>query len=69
MNKSKIVKELKGFFNGVKMINGINIANVAWRSEPWMIIENEDNFEDCKKDDFAPILSFRTRDELIEKIK
>jgi hypothetical protein len=69
MTKSKMIDELKGFFNGVKMINGTNIANVAWRNEPWMIIENEDTFEDCKKDNFNPILSFRTRDELLEKIK
>lgn len=69
MTKSTILKELKGFFNGVKIIDGVKIANVAWKNEPWMIIENEETFEDAKKDDFAPILSFRTRDELLTKLK
>ena len=69
MTKSKMIKELKGFFNNTKVINGVNIANVAWRSEPWMIIENEENFADCLEYNFTPILSFRTRDELLEKIK
>lgn len=69
MTKSNIIKELRGFFNGVMVINGVKIANVAWKGEPWMIIENEETFEDAKKDDFYPILSFKTRAELIEKIK
>lgn len=66
MTKSKFNKELKGFWNGVKTIEGVKIAHVGWHDEPWMIIENEETFEDAKEREFVPILSFRTRDNLWE---
>lgn len=63
-----MIKELKGFYNGVKVLNGVKIAHVGWSNDPWMVIENEETFEDAKADGFAPILSFRTRDELLTAI-
>lgn len=68
MNKSEKIKLLKGFFNGVIVVNGVKIGHCGWKNEPWMIIENEDTFEDVKRDDFTPILGFRTRAELLAKI-
>lgn len=65
MNNSAIKKDLRGFFNGVRVYNGVKIANVAWKCKPWLIIENEETFEDAKQDNFIPILSFSTREELI----
>lgn len=68
MKKTEIKKDLKGFYNGVKVYNGVTIAHVGWKCEPWMIIENEETFDDAKQDNFSPIISFRTRDELIKAL-
>ncbi len=68
MTKSNWDKELKGFYNGIKDIEGVRIANVAWLNNPWLIIENDETFEQAKETDFTPILSFRTRDELYKAI-
>lgn len=68
MTKTSIKKELKGLFNGSRMVAGFMVANVAWKSSPWMVIENEETFEDARKDNFAPIDSFLTQDELASKL-
>lgn len=68
MTKTAKIKELKGLFNGVRNVNGVNIGYCAWKNEPWMIIENEDTWEDVRQDNFFPILSFKTREELLNKI-
>lgn len=61
-------KDLTRMFNSVRSVNGINIAYVAWKNKPWLIIENEETFEDAKQDTFIPILDFGTRSELIKHI-
>jgi hypothetical protein len=68
MTKIQFKKEAKGMFNSVRKINGINIANVAWLNEPWLIIENEETFEDARKDNFVPIIMFRTLEDLTNAI-
>lgn len=68
MTKTAIKNELKGMWNQTKIISGINVARVCFRSESWMIVENEDTFEDCAKDDFSPILSYYYQQELVDKL-
>jgi len=69
MTKSKWNKELKGFWNGIKDIEGVRIANVQWLNEPWRIIENDETFDEAKNEGVnAPIMSFHTRDELYNAI-
>lgn len=68
ITKSAIIKELRGLWNTTKVIEGINVARVCWKSEEWMIIENEDTFEDCAKDQFVPILSYYYQQELVNRL-
>lgn len=68
MTKTQIKNELKGMWNTTKVIQGINVARVCWESEQWMIVENEDTFEDCAKDNFLPILSYYYQQELVDKL-
>ena len=66
MTKNKIKQELKGMHNEVRKIDGTNIAKVSWKSYPYMIIENQETFEDAREDDFNPIMQFRTQEEVID---
>lgn len=68
MNKAAIKKDMKGFYNGVRVYNGVTIAHVGWKCEPWLIIENNETFEEARQDNFSPILSFRTKYELIKAL-
>jgi len=68
MNKTQAEKTLKGFHNGFTTINGVTIANVAWKNKPWIIMEIGETFEDAKQDNFSPIIDFVTRKELINAI-
>lgn len=68
MTKTAIKNELKGMWNQTKIISGINVARVCFKTEQWMIVENEDTFEDCAKDDFSPILSYYYQEELVDKL-
>ena len=69
MNKSQILKELRGLWNGTRMINGVKVARCNWKNYPYMIIENDETFDDCKKDDFIPIKYFETSIDLANAIK
>lgn len=62
------MKEVKYMFNTSKMIAGVNIACVGWKNNKWLIIENEETFEDARKDDFIPIATYRTAKELCNAI-
>lgn len=64
MTKTYIKKELKGLFNGSRRVAGFTVANVAWKSLPWMVIEDDETFEDARQDNFSPIDRFLTQDEL-----
>jgi hypothetical protein len=64
MTKTSIKKELKGLFNGSRKVAGFMVANVAWKSMPWMVIENDETFEDARQDKFAPIDHFLTQEDL-----
>jgi len=68
MTKTQFNKITKGMFNRDMVVDGVKICRVVWKSNPWMIIENEETFEDASKNDFAPILAFRTRDELYDAL-
>ena len=69
MTKSAIKKELKGMWNSTRVVQGINIARVCWKdSMQYMVIENEETFEDASKDGFTPIDYFRTQEELVDKL-
>lgn len=62
------LKSLKMMLNEVRRVDGVSVAWCGWKSQPWMIIENEETFEDVRKDDFTPIASYNTREELINSI-
>lgn len=66
MNKSKFLKAIKYQRNEVRIVEGAKIANVAWLNKPWLIIENEETFEDAAKTGFIPIDRFTTSLELYE---
>lgn len=69
MTKSAIKKELKGMFNESRVLfDGINIARVCWREPQWLIIENDETFDDAKQKGFMPIDEFRTQDELVDRL-
>lgn len=68
MTKTQFNETLKGFHNSSTQIEGVTIANVAWKNEPWMIIENGETFEDAKQDNFTPIQFYRTREDLYNAI-
>jgi len=68
MTKNEIKQGLKMMLNEVRRVDGVNVAYCGWKSKQWMIIENEETFEDVRKDDFVPIASFNTREELIDSI-
>lgn len=68
MTKTAIKNEIKGVINSSKEVFGVKVACVYWKNNPWMVIENEETFEDAKKDDFVPITSFNTQKELVDAI-
>ena len=68
MTKNEIKQDLKMMLNEVRATGGVKVGYCAWKAKPWMIIENEETFEEVRKDDFIPIVSFNTREELIESI-
>jgi hypothetical protein len=70
MTKKEINEEVRKAWNSTRYINGFgNIAIVGWKNNGnIMVVENDDTFQDCLKDDFVPILSFETRKELIDYI-
>lgn len=47
-------------YNTDAMANGYHICGVMWKTEKYMIIENEETFDEASKDGFVPIASFRT---------
>ncbi len=69
MTKSKFKEALKYQHNSVRAVSGMKIANVGWLNKPWLLIENEETFEDAKADNFIPIDHFRTVDDLYETYK
>lgn len=62
--------QLKGMHNSTRMINGVHIAYKAFALDglKWLIIENEDTWQDVAQDNFTPILAFRTQAELIKAL-
>lgn len=68
MTKNEIKQCLKMMLNEVRRVDGVNVAYCGWKSLPWMIIENEETFEDVRKDNFIPVNHFLTRDDLINSI-
>jgi len=73
VTKTAILKELKGMWNNTKVIHGVNVAYVAWRQKQgefmsWMIIEDNETFEEAKQSDFTPIEHFHTQRELATAI-
>jgi len=68
MNKTEVKKAVKGLFNCSRKIGCVNVCNVAWLNTPYMVIENDENFEDARKDNFAPIELYKTQGELINAI-
>lgn len=68
MTKAQAIKALKGFYNSDTFIGGYKIAHCGWKNKPWMVIEDEETFEDAKLDNFVPIDMFSTRQELLDII-
>ena len=68
MTKSKFKKEIAGMFNNVRSVEGVNIARVCWKEKSWMIIENQETFDDAAKKEFAPIESYPNTDELYDAL-
>jgi len=68
MTKYEIRKELRGLFNSDKTIKGIKVCNVAWKYMPYMVIENEETFNDAKADNFTPIDHYKTQQDLIDSL-
>lgn len=54
--------------NSVRVVGGFNVACVGWLNKPYLVLENEDTFEDACKRDFVPIDHFGTQVELIERL-
>lgn len=69
MTKSKFKEAIKYQRNEVRNVGGVRIAKVDWLNKPWLIIENEETFEDAAKTGFLPIDHFRTADDLYETYK
>lgn len=68
MTKYEIRKELRGMFNGDRIVKGIKVCNVAWKDMPYMVIENEETFNDAKADNFTPIDHYKTQQDLIDSL-
>lgn len=68
MTKNELKQGLKMMLNEVRRVDGVTVGYCAWKSKPWMIIEEGETFEDIRKDDFIPINSYTTREELINSI-
>lgn len=69
INKNQIKKELAGMRNNTKFIFGVNVARVCWNDDnQYMVIENEENFEDASAQGFTPIQAYRTQQELIDSL-
>lgn len=68
MTKAEATKLLKGFRNSTIFIDGVHVANVAWNNDPWLVIENEETFNEAKADGFIPITTYHTREELLRAI-
>lgn len=54
--------------NEVRAVEGIKVACVRWKSKPFMVIENEETFEDAKQDNFEPIEHYTLQSELIDSL-
>jgi hypothetical protein len=68
MTQKQFKEETRFMLNGTKVVNGVNIACVGWRSMPWMIIENEETWEDVRRDNFVPIDHFLTKEDLMKSV-
>lgn len=69
MTKKKIGEEINKAWNTTNIIDGIKIAHVGWLvGDGYLVIENEDTFEDCTKKDFVPIDSFYYKKDMVNKL-
>jgi len=68
MTKKSFLKAIQYQRNSIRVVEGVAIAKKDWSNTPWMIVENEDTWEEVAKDNFAPILAFHTADELYKAI-
>jgi len=68
MTKYEIRKELRGMFNEHRKIDSFTVCNVAWKNMPYMVIENEETFNDAKVDNFTPIDHYKTQQDLIDSL-
>lgn len=69
MTKSKFKEAIKYQRNEVRNVGSVRIAKVDWLNKPWLIIENDETFEDAKATGFLPIDHFRTADDLYATYK
>jgi len=64
MKKSEFKKKIAGMFNEVRYVDGVTVARVCWKNNPWMVVKYGTDFEDCANPDFLPVASFRTGEDL-----
>ena len=69
MTKTAFLKAVKYQHNEVRLVGSTRIANVGWLNKPWLIIEEDETFEDAKVRGFVPIDHFRTAVDLYETHK
>lgn len=68
MTKTAFKKAIKGMFNDTRHIEGVHIARVCWRRVSWLIVENEDTWDDIRSDNFTPIEQYETGEDLYNAI-
>ena len=54
MKKSEFKKKIAGMFNEVRYVDGVTVARVCWKNNPWMVVKYGTDFEDCANPDFLP---------------
>lgn len=69
MTKSKFLEAIKHQRNSVRDIGSMRIAKVDWLNKPWLIVEDNETFEDAKATGFVPIDHFRTSEDLYQTYK
>ncbi len=59
----------RGKQNCIQEFKGFSIANVAFHSKPWKIVNKVSTFEQVANREYVPIISFSTREEVWNYIK
>ena len=68
MTKTSIRAEVKGMWNSTKTVEGVNLARVNFRTNQWMIIGENDSFDDAAERDFQAVARFETQEELVSEV-